>query len=81
MRTGRSIILNFCSRLRHKCSERERRAEEAEREVVKLKKAEYMRDHIGEEFDGVISGVTKWGAYVEFGKYGGRTCTCGGYVG
>ncbi len=47
------------------CSERERRAEEAEREVVKLKKAEYMRDHIGEEFDGVISGVTKWGAYVE----------------
>ena len=40
------------------CSERERRAEEAEREVVKLKKAEYMRDHIGEEFDGVISGVT-----------------------
>ena len=47
------------------CSERERTAEEAEREVVKLKKAEYMRAHIGEEYDGVISGVTKWGVYVE----------------
>ena len=47
------------------CSERERTAEETEREVVKLKKAEYMRAHIGEEYDGVISGVTKWGVYVE----------------
>lgn len=46
-------------------SELERRAEEAERETIKLKKAEYMQDHIGEEFDGVISGITKWGAYVE----------------
>ena len=46
-------------------SEMERRADEAERETVKLKKAEYMRQHIGEEFDGVISGMTKWGMYVE----------------
>ena len=46
-------------------SECERRAEEAERETVKLKKVEYMRDRIVEEFDGVISGLTKWGAYVE----------------
>lgn len=43
----------------------ERRAEEAERETIKLKKVEYMQQHIGEEFDGVISGITKWGAYVE----------------
>lgn len=43
----------------------ERRADEAERETVKLKKAEYMQDHIGDIFDGVISGLTKWGAYVE----------------
>ena len=43
----------------------ERRADEAEREVDKLKKAEYMKDHIGEVFDGVISGVTNWGLYVE----------------
>lgn len=48
-----------------KCSERERSAEEAEREVTKMKKAEYMRTRIGEEYDGVVSGVTKWGIYVE----------------
>lgn len=47
------------------CSRLERRAEEAERETVKLKKAEYMKAHVGEEFDGVISGVTGWGIYVE----------------
>lgn len=47
------------------CSAKERSAEEAEREVVKLKKAEYMRAHIGEEYGGVISGVTRWGIYVE----------------
>ena len=47
------------------CSMKERTAEEAEREVVKLKKAEYMRARIGEEYDGVISGVTRWGLYVE----------------
>lgn len=43
----------------------ERRADEAERETVKLKKCEYMAKHVGEEFDGVISGVTNWGLYVE----------------
>lgn len=47
------------------CSERERLADETEREVVKLKKAEYMKSHIGEEYEGVISGITKWGIYVE----------------
>ena len=46
-------------------SEMERRADEAERETVKLKKAEYMLEHIGSEFDGVVSGVTGWGIYVE----------------
>ena len=45
--------------------EMERRADEIEREVEKLKKAEYMTRHIGEEFEGVISGVTAWGFYVE----------------
>lgn len=43
----------------------ERRADEAERETVKLKKCEYMEKHIGEEFEGVVSGVTGWGLYVE----------------
>lgn len=46
-------------------SRTERRAEEAEREVDKIKKAEYMRHHLGEIFEGVISGVTSWGLYVE----------------
>ncbi len=46
-------------------SKRERRAEEAERETDKLKKVEYMSEHIGEVFEGVISGVTAWGMYVE----------------
>lgn len=46
-------------------SKLERRAEEAERETIKLKKAEYMSQHLGEVFTGVISGVTQWGIYVE----------------
>ncbi len=46
-------------------SETERRADEAERETEKLKKVEYMLEHIGEVFEGVISGITTWGMYVE----------------
>ena len=46
-------------------SAKERRAEEAEREVIKLKEIEYMSEHIGEEFDGVISGVTSNYIFVE----------------
>lgn len=46
-------------------SERERRAAEVERETIRLKKAEYMSRHLYEEFDGVISGMTAWGIYVE----------------
>ena len=43
----------------------ERRADEAERETDKLKKVEYMEQHLDEEFDGVISSITPWGIYVE----------------
>ncbi|MBE5840255.1 MAG: ribonuclease R [Butyrivibrio sp.] len=46
-------------------SETERRAEEAERETDKLKKAQYMENHIGEHYEGIVSGVTAWGLFVE----------------
>ncbi len=46
-------------------SEMERRADEAERETDKLKKVQYMKERLGQEFAGVISGVTAWGFYVE----------------
>ena len=46
-------------------SETERRADEAERETEKLKKAQYMAEHIGEVYEGVISGVASYGMYVE----------------
>ena len=46
-------------------SKDERRAQEAEREVEKLKKVQYMSKHLGECFDGIISGVTEYGFYVE----------------
>ena len=47
------------------CSERERAAMEAERAANKYKQVEYMRDFIGEEFEGVISGVAAFGFWVE----------------
>ncbi len=55
-------------------SDTERRAEEAERETDKLKKAQYMESHIGEVFEGTISGVTGWGMFVELSN------TCEGMV-
>lgn len=47
------------------CSSNERRADEAERDTDKLKMTEYMEGHIGEIYDGVVSGITNWGMYVE----------------
>ena len=46
-------------------SKTERRADEAERDTDKMKKAEYMQQHIGKEYEGVISSITSWGMYVE----------------
>jgi len=47
------------------CSQTERRADEAERELMEWKKARFMAQHIGEEFDGMIVSVTKFGLFVE----------------
>lgn len=57
----RSILESVCKN----SSMAERRADEAERETEKCKKAQYMGERIGEHFKGVISGVTAWGIYVE----------------
>lgn len=46
-------------------SQMERRADEAERETDKLKKVEYMEERIGQVFQGIVSGITAWGIYVE----------------
>ena len=46
-------------------TEREIVASEAERASIKYKMAEFMKDRIGEEFEGVVSGMTEWGVYVE----------------
>ncbi len=46
-------------------SKTERTAEEAERELMKMKKCEYAQEHLGEEAEGIISGITNYGMYVE----------------
>lgn len=55
------ILPDICA----ESSRLERRADEAEREVEKMKKAEYMKQFVGREFEGIISGITTWGMYVE----------------
>lgn len=70
VRHYQSILDDVCTQ----CSITERRADECERETTKLKKAQYMSMHVGEIFEGVISGVTGWGLYVELSN------TCEGLV-
>lgn len=55
----------FVAEASKRSSERERLAEEAERKVDDIKKAEFMRDKVGERYPGIISGVTEWGVFVE----------------
>ncbi len=57
----RSILEKQCKH----SSEMESKAAEAERASVKYKQAEYLRQYVGRAFDGIISGVTDWGIYVE----------------
>lgn len=47
------------------CSNREKKATEAERASVKYKQVEFLEDKVGMEFEGIVSGVTSWGIYVE----------------
>ena len=46
-------------------SELEKKASDAERASIKYKQVEYMQGHVGESFDGTITGVTEWGIYIE----------------
>jgi ribonuclease R len=46
-------------------SERERRADDAERELVQWKKVRFMADKVGDEFEGYVTGVTAFGLYIE----------------
>ncbi len=56
---------NFVGNAAVSCSETERRADDAERAVDELYKVWYMRSHIGETFDGIVSGVTAFAVFVE----------------
>jgi ribonuclease R len=58
-------LLKNLSEIAHKASERERRAEEAEREIEDLKKVEYMKSQEGMAFKGIISSITSFGIFVE----------------
>lgn len=58
-------LLEKLNKIAYSSSLREQEATEAERESVDLKMAEYMEQYIGEEFNGIISGVTSFGIFVE----------------
>lgn len=65
LKGGRSVNVD---KLEEECkhsSDQEQLAANAERASIKYKQVEYMNDHLGEVYDGVISGVTEWGLYVE----------------
>ena len=62
---GRSVNHNKLEDLCKHSSNMEQLAANAERSSIKYKQVEYLSDHLGEIYDGVISGVTEWGLYVE----------------
>jgi ribonuclease R len=65
LKGGKSVGQDEYEKKCEYASDMERKAVEAERASVKYKQAEYMMDKIGQEFYGLISGVSKWGIYVE----------------
>ncbi|MDH4226766.1 MAG: ribonuclease R [Deltaproteobacteria bacterium] len=68
-RGGKEALESYLAEASAHCSKRERNAMEAEREIVDLKKTQFMKDKVGEEHDGVISGVTGFGIFVELSEY------------
>lgn len=65
---GRSVTQNKYEELCKHCSAMEQTAANAERASIKYKQVEFMSDKLGKVFDGVISGVTEWGLYVELNE-------------
>lgn len=65
---GRSVQESKYEELCEHSSDMEQIAANAERDSIKYKQVEYMKDHMGEEFEGTISGVTEWGVYVEINE-------------
>ena len=65
---GRSVNVGKLEDLCKHCSDMEQLAANAERSSIKYKQVEYMGDHMGETYTGVISGVTEWGLYVELNE-------------
>lgn len=61
---------SIINRVGRHCSDTERNAEAAERKAIKLKQVAYMSNRLGDEFDGIISGVTNYGFYVRLLKLG-----------
>lgn len=68
MAGGRSVVEKKYEDLCKHCSAMEQLAANAERASIKYKQVEYMKDRLGMVFDGVISGVTEWGLYVELNE-------------
>ena len=62
---GRSVNLDKLEEECEHCSKMEQTAVQAERSSIKYKQVEYMSSRLGEEYAGVITGVTEWGLYVE----------------
>lgn len=65
---GKSVDANVYEELCDHSSKMEQLAASAERASIKYKQVEYMSEHLGQVYDGVISGVTEWGLYVELNQ-------------
>ena len=67
-RTGRGRVPADLPAVAEEASRRERVAVDAEREILQLKRVQFMQDKVGQEYDGVVSGVTGFGLFVELAE-------------